>query len=221
MPFARLVIVPSILALLIGSTAAAQVCEGRPGSSAGRVALGATFATDNSSSELGVGITGLGAGAYGGATLSRVTYDEFSGSTTAIGGTAGYQVAVGSTARSQLCPFVSGVLGFGPNDIEGTGVDASATAFDAGIAWGTVASQSRDVTLIPTVSAAVAYASIKLSDGVSDFTVSDTYGLLKLGLGVALGRQFAVTPSITVPLGLDDADPILGVHLSLYLGKSP
>ncbi len=217
--FTRWHIVLSILMGLVGSTAGAQVCEGRPGSSAGRVALGAAFATANGASELGVGITGLGTGAYGGATVGRVTYDDFSGSTTTVGATVGYQVAVGSAGRAQLCPFLTGQLGFGPNDIEGTGVDASVRNLGAGVTWGIVASQSEDVTLIPTVSAGVASASIKFSDGVSDITLSDTYGQLRFGLGVAFGRQFAVTPSIIVPLGLDDSDPVLGVNVSLYLRR--
>lgn len=218
-PFARWHIALSILAGLVGSTAAAQVCEGRPGSSAGRVALGAAFATANGATEFGVGVTALGAGAYGGATLGRVTYDDFSGSTTTVGGGVGYQVAVGSAGRAQLCPYLTGQLGFGPNDIEGTGVDASVRNLGVGVTWGVVASQSQEVTLIPTVSAGVARASIKFSDGVNDITVSDSYGQLRFGLGVALGRQFAFTPSIIVPLGLDDSDPVFGINLSLYLRR--
>lgn len=205
--------------VLVASPSLAQVCEGRPGADAGKVQLGAGFSAGNAAKEFGVGVSGLGERAYGGATLGSVSYDDFSGSTTTIGGSVGYQLAVGSSGRAQLCPFFRAALGFGPNDIAGLGVDLSTRGVGAGISWGFRATQSADFGLIPTIGAGFSYASVKLSDGVDDLTESDTYGQLGIGLGFIFGRQFAVQPTVTIPLGLEGADPIVGVTISLSLGS--
>ena len=214
-------LVASLLATMIAAAPSlAQVCEGRPGADAGNVLLGAGYSAGSGAKEFGVGVTGLGARAYGGATVGSVSYDDFSGSTTTLSGSVGYQLPVGSSARAQLCPYLHGGFGFGPNDIGGTGIDLSARTLGAGVSWGFRATQSSGFGLFPTVSAGFAYYSVKLTDGVDDLTQSDAYGQIGLGLGFVFSRQFAVRPAITIPVGLEGADPILGVAISLSVGRT-
>jgi len=208
-----------LVGLLAAAPASAQVCAGRPGADVGNVLLGAGYSSANGTSGFDVGITGLGERAFGAATIGSISYDDFSGSTTMVGGSLGYQLSVGTSGRAQLCPTFSGALGFGPNDIEGTGVDASTRSVGAGVTWGFRATESADFALIPTIGAGVAYASVKLTDGVDELTESDSYGLIDVGLGIVLGRQFAATPFITIPVGLEGADPTIGLTISLSIGK--
>lgn len=211
----------ALLASLTTATAEAQVCEGRPGRAAGNVALSAAFASGSDASQFGVGITGLGSAAYGSASIGSISYEDFSGSTTAIGGSLGYQLAVGATGRAQLCPYFGVEFGFGPNDIGGTGIDLSARAFSAGLSWGFRAVESGDFNMIPTIGAGFGSTSVKLTDGVDELTESDTYGQVHLGLGMVFAKRFSIAPSVSIPVGLEGADPTFGITLSLSLGKSP
>jgi hypothetical protein len=163
-------------------------------------------------------VTGLGERAYGGGSIGSVSYDDLSGSTTSLGAWVGYQLPMGTSGRSQLCPFFTGGLGLGPNDIEGSGIDASTRGFSAGVSWGMRAVQSNDFSLFPTIGAGIAFSSFKLTDGVDSIEESDTYVQLGFGLGLVLGRQFTVRPSVTIPLGLEGADPVFSVQISLSLG---
>lgn len=211
-------LVIAALATLAITGAEAQTCEGRPGRGAGNVVLGAGFTSGDDASQFSVGISGLGTSAYGGASIGSISYDNVSGSTTTVGGDLGYQLAAGTTGRAQLCPWFGVEFGFGPNDIEGTGVDLSIRSFSAGLSWGFRAVESADFAMIPSLSAGVASASVKLSDGVDELTESDTFGQIGLGIGFVFAKQFSIKPSITIPVGLEGADARLGVSASLAVG---
>lgn len=209
------------LAVLTGlavSTAEAQVCEGRPGPAAGNIALSAGYMSGNDASQMSVGITALGTSAYGGASIGSISYDDFSGSTTAVGASLGYQLALGTTGRAQICPFAIGEIGFGPSDINGSGIDASTRAFGAGLSWGFRATESAEFSLIPTISAGVAYSAVTLTDGVDDLTESDTFGQVRVGLGMVIAKRLAIVPSVIIPVGVEGADPMFGIALSLSVG---
>jgi hypothetical protein len=208
----------AVLASVAISSADAQTCEGRPGRAAGNVLLGAGFTSGDDATQFSAGVTGLGANVYGGASLGTISYDDFSGSTTTVGGAMGYQLAVGTTGRAQICPWVGADFGFGPKDIEGTGIDASARAISAGLTWGFRASESPDFAMIPTFGAGVVSSELKLTDGVDDFTESETFGQVTLGVGLLFARQFSVKPFVLIPVGLEGANASFGISASLAVG---
>lgn len=216
----RIPLAAFVLLATLAAAAEAQVCEGQPGRAAGNFALGAAFSSGNDASQFSAGITGIGKAVYGGASVGSIDYDGFSGSTTTVGGAVGYQLAVGTTGRAQLCPVVTATLGFGPNDIAGTGIDASARSFTAGLAWGFRATESADLSMIPTFGASFARSSVTFTDGVDDLTESDTYGQLSLGLGFVFARRFGITPAVMIPVGLEGADPMFALSARLALGGS-
>ena len=204
---------------LTASPSLAQLCEGRPGADAGSAQLGAGVAVGNRAREFGVSISALGKRAYGAASVGSVSFNDFTGTATSYGVAVGYQLAVGASGRAQLCPFVSGSLGFGPKDIRGTGVDLSTRGAGAGLAWGFRAARSLEFGLVPTISAAFGSSSATLTDGVDDLTESKTFGQLGIGLGFMFGQQFAVRPAAIIPLGLEGADPVVELTISLTLGS--
>lgn len=203
---------------MISVDVAAQTCAGRPGADAGAAQVGGQFESATGGSTFGVGAGGIGRQMFGAATLSSTSYDDFDGSTLSIGGFVGYQLSLGTPGKAQLCPTASASLGFGPNDIEGLGVDASTRSASFGAAFGFRASQSPQFTLIPTADFSLVYSSIKLTDGVDSIEDSDSFGLLSLGVGLILGRQFSAHPYVAIPFGLEGADPSFGVTFALAVG---
>ncbi len=65
---------------------------------------------------------------------------------------------------------------------------------------------------------ALVTTSLKLTDGVDPIKESDSGGSLIFGLGIVIGRQFTVRPSVTIPFGFENTDPSFGVMASLSVG---
>lgn len=217
----RTIAAAALLAAVPFTVAESQTCEGRPGRTVGKFAVDAGFSSGNDATQFAVGVTGLSTTTYGGVTVGSIDYDGFGGSTTTLGGNLGYQLPMGTTGRAQLCPFLEGAFGFGPNNIGGLGIDISTRDAAAGLVWGYRAKESDDFTLIPTIGAGFAYAAVTFSDGTDDLTESETFGMLRVGLGMVLAKRLSISPTVMIPVGLEDADPMVGVTLSLMLGGKP
>ncbi len=131
----------SLLVALAPSGLHSQTCMGQPGADAGTVQLGGVFGTVDGAKWFGARAYAVSERAFGGVDLGTTSYDAFEGSTLTIGGGAGYRLSLGSTGRSEICPFFNAELGSGPNDIEGSGFDLSSTTMAFGAAWGYRAAQ--------------------------------------------------------------------------------
>jgi hypothetical protein len=125
---------------------------------------------------------------------------------------------VGTSGHGEICPVIGGFIGMGPNDIEGSGVDASIRGVAVGLSAGYRINSSTDIAIVPTAGVGFEYSSFKLTDGIDSTSDSDSYGMLSLGVGLILGRQFTALPSVSIPIGLDDSDPILSLTFALSLG---
>jgi hypothetical protein len=200
-----------------GAALQGQVCEGRPAGDAGPFQISAAFETYDGGSTKGVGIGRLGSRTYGGAQLGFSKYDDLEGETISVGAFIGTQIPVGSTERAQFCPYVGGGIGTGPNDIEGTGINASTTTVALGAALGVRAFESSSFTVIPGASFSLVRSSFKLSNGFDSVEESDTYGVFGLGLGLLLGRDASVRPYVSIPVGLEDASASFGVVATLAI----
>lgn len=225
-----------LLALLLASAlpvhaAATQTCLGLPSFRSGRIQLAAngSFGEDARSFE---GSLSLGSNkGFGGLSLGAVDYDEIEGSTLLIGGGAGYQLPLGASSSFHVCPGIRASVGFGPRDVFGglydsagvqrdprPGDDASTFVFVAGLSLG-ASLGSTGVRLNPTAGLAFAYSSFQLKDpGGTGAERSDTYGALDVALGLIIRSVFAVRPSITIPIGLQGADPVFGLTLAINVG---
>ena len=207
-----------VITMATASSAGAQTCAGRAGQEAGSIQLSGDYSAVQGVKQFSVTGGGLGQTGFGGVTLGSISYDDFAGSTFVLGAGAGYRLPVGSSGNAEICPVISGSLGMGPNDIEGTGIDASTRSAQVGLTAGYRIAGGTDIAIIPTVGAGFTYSSFKLTDGVDSLEDSDTYGALSVGVGLVLGRQFTALPSVTIPVGLENADPVVNIGLTLSLG---
>ena len=216
----RHALLSALLFHLLASVASAQICFGDPSFSAGRVQLSGSADFGQDAQSFGAGITLGSPTAFGGISVGAISYDDLDGSTLVLGAGVGYQVPIATSGRVQLCPWLAGGLGFGPNDIEDTGIDASVRDVVFGVAVGGQLGPDAQVVVIPTASLGFAYSSFKLDGPGGELEDSDTYALASLGAGLVFNSTFSIRPSVTIPFGLEDSDPTFGVSIAIHLGGS-
>jgi hypothetical protein len=203
--------VAAIAAAVVPRVALSQVCLAQPTLVAGKAAglVNATFADGGES------FTGTarfaGSQLFGDVNVGLTQYDAFDGSSFVVGGALGTQIAPNRASTLRVCPIANVSFGFGPSDIRDTGVDHSHQGFGAGVGIGGIAMRSESVEIIPAGGVQLAWARSKLSGNGDSFSDSETYGVLSGGVGFAFQRLLTITPSLSIPVGLEDADASFGL----------
>lgn len=211
-------VVAATLFLALPSAAFAQTCLGNPSFANGHLQLAADVSTNKDATAFGVGVGGGSESLFGAAQVGGVTYDAFDGSTLLVGGSLGYQVPVSSTGSAMICPVLSGAYGFGPNDVDGLGTDLQTRALNFGLSLGFNALRAERLRVVPAISAGFVYAA-SVFDGVGgSSTLDDTYGVAGITLGLVLNDQLAIRPTVSLPFGLDGAEPSYGIGFTLNYG---
>lgn len=211
-------IAAATLLLLAPAVAFAQACLGNPSFSNGHLQLAADVATNKDVTTFGVGFGGGSETIFGAAQVGGASYDAISGSTLVVGGTLGYQVPVSATGSAMICPVLSSAVGFGPNDFDGFGTDLQTRAVNFGLSLGFQALRAERLRIVPAISAGFVYASTILDAVGGSTTQDDTYGVAGLTLGFVLNDQLAIRPTVSVPFGLDGAEPSFGIGFTLNYG---
>ncbi len=205
---------------MFGSKAAAQTCVGMPSFSSGpmQVAAASTFA-DGVSSFGGTFGYGVANGLYGKAGIGTTSYDGLDGSSFDFGVGGGYQIALQTSRKAELCPVANLSFGSGPNDVLGTGADLSSRTLSFGAAVGAVLGHSSQMNILPNASFQFANTRAEIDDGTTSDSNSESYGLLTLGTGFVFNSRFSVNPSISIPVGLDGADASFGLSGAINFGR--
>jgi hypothetical protein len=196
----------------------AQTCLGSPSFADGHLQLTGDVATNDAATAFGIGIGGGSESVFGAVEGGGVTYDGFDGATMVVGGRLGYQVPVTATGSAQICPVLGANLGFGPKDIDGLGTDFSSRGLTFGLSLGFNAMRGASVALVPAVSAGFVYSAGIYDGSGGSATETDTYGQAGFTLGLILNDRLAVRPSVSLPFGLEGADPVYGIGFTLNYG---
>jgi hypothetical protein len=206
----------------VPASAVAQSCLGLPSFSRGPVNLRASYADAGEISAIGAGIQAGGRSAFGGASINRVSFGEFDESSFGVAANLGTQIPIGASQRAALCPIVEGSLSFGPDfELSGSEVELRSRAISAGLALGGMLDAGSSLHLIPNVALVAITGGTKLSvDGEEIGDGTDTYGAFTLGLGFLFSGTFAVSPYLSVPIGLDDSDTTFGVNVAFAFGSN-
>jgi hypothetical protein len=210
--------VAAAVLLAAPATAFAQTCLGNPSFANGHLQLTADVAANADATAFGVGLGGGSESVFGAAQLGGVTYDAIDGSTLLVGGSMGYQVPVSSTGSAMICPVVSGAYGFGPRDFDGLGTDLQTRAFNFGLSLGFDALRTDRMRVVPALSAGFVYAASIFDAMGTSTTQDDTYGVAGFALGLVLNDQLSIRPTVSVPFGLDGAEPSYGIGFTLNYG---
>jgi hypothetical protein len=154
---------------------------------------------------------GLVRSVFGNVGIATTSWDGADASLN-FGGQVGYQMQV---SKAQICPVASLSLGNGP---DGAGLNTSTRSATFGLAIGTAFGTSR-MQIVPTAGIGVENLHASVEDTGSGISASgsDTHGIANLGVGLIF-NSISVRPSLSIPLGLDGADPTVGLTLGFNFG---
>lgn len=209
--------VAAVFTAFIPQSVAAQACVGLPALTTHPLNVGAGASFSDNATGLG-GRFGFGSStAFAGISASFNSYDEIDESSTSLGFDGGLAFPVGVSRRASVCPVASIGHEFGPNIDTGFGdIELGTLTLGAGVAFGGPVYSTQGLQLLPFASAQLGYARAKLEFEGESESESETFGLLNLGMGFLFNSRFVVRPSVGIPVGLEDADPVFG--LSFVVG---
>jgi hypothetical protein len=210
------------LAIVLASVpAAAQVCEGLTSFSGRPVQVYGAWSVKNGSRVEAGGVTvGGAAGGFLNFESGTTAIDALKGSAFTNGVGLGYQVALNATATAQLCPTADWTNLWGPDNVQGTGLDYSEHHRSVGATAGYIAAERGRWALIPTVGLALTYTSSQLADsaGHNVSSMNMTFPMLGLGVGVVFDHAVIIRPALAIPLnGMDS--PIFQIKFGVNFGK--
>jgi hypothetical protein len=207
------------------STATAQACLGTPSFATSPIRLDASLTSGNDATTYAAGLSvGAARGPFAGASIGRTSFDEefdeFDADATTVGLRGGWDVTLAPAspgARSfSLCPIVGFDFSNGEFERPGEDIDFSTRTFSLGLALGSRFAASPTLALVPFGAIAYNNSSLEIED--IDVDESEDYGTIDLGVGFVINRIFTIRPLVSIPVGLEDADPTFGVSLHLNFG---
>lgn len=216
----RSLVVSMALLAIAKSPAVAQTCMGLASFSNAPVQVAGNGQFTNGINSFGGSIGyGMKSGVWGKAEIGTQSIDGVDSHPMSFGARAGYQMPL-ARGKAQVCPTASFTVANGPDfdDLNQSVQDAT-----LGLSVGTVMGSNPKMKIVPT--AGLSYAHDKLSakdsTGTSLGSVSQSYGLATLGLGLVLNDNISVRPSVDIPLGLDGSnDARFGLTLGYNFGSS-
>jgi hypothetical protein len=217
----RSLVVSLALLAIVRSPAVAQTCMGLASFSTAPMQLtgNGTFSSGVNSFGATVGY-GMQSGLWGNLGVSTLSIDGASSHPLNIGARAGYETAVGKSRNPiHVCPNASFTYGNGPDDVD---FNASTQDMTLGVNFGTVLGGSNPrMKIVPTAGISWAHTKLSAKDdaGASLGSVSDSYGLAQIGVGLVMNQNISIRPSVDIPLGLTGSDARFGVTLGYNFGS--
>jgi hypothetical protein len=202
---------PILLVAAAPAPASAQVCLGRTSFGAGDVQL-------NVAAERTTGVTGFGAGVFGGSErgflggvdIVNLRLEGTEGSAWRTTGAAGWQVHPTDSPDLQFCPLASIGLVLGP-DSENN--EPSTFTGTIGGAIGIVFGEPARTRIVPSVSARYVKGVTSLRTQFGNSRTDFEYTLLGAALGVRPNPALAIVPGFFFPVGRDAGDPLLELRV--------
>ncbi len=225
-----------VLSASLAAVAEGQTCAGLPSFSKVPAHLSGSIITGNDITTIGGAVTWGGVGPFASAGAALVDFDGIDESAFTVGFGVGYQVSASAENRLrrnsvyqpsgnlrgiQFCPVAAFEYQKGPEfDFLGENIDLSAISLSAGLSLGVPIVAGTTLQLIPVGGVALAYTKVT-ADATSFPSQSDseTYGIISLGLGFLMNETLSIKPFVGIPVGLEGADPRLGIVVSFALGR--
>jgi hypothetical protein len=208
----RSLVVALALLAIVRSPADAQTCMGMASYSNGPVHVAGHGSFADGANRFGASVGyGLPGSVFGNLGIATTSWEGADASLD-FGGDVGYQMQLG---KAQVCPVASLTFGNGP---DGAGFNTSTRSATFGLAIGTSLGTSR-LQIVPTAGLGLENLHAKIEDSGSGISGegSDTHGIANLGVGLVF-NNISVRPNVTIPLGLEGADPTVGLTVGLNFG---
>jgi Outer membrane protein beta-barrel domain len=208
---------------LLPAAVGAQACVGAASFSSGPMRLGAGLTISDGLKTYGAQF-GVGAevGPFGSASLSRAEYDNASEAGVVLGLNAGYAIDLTPTKNVQFCPVAGFAYQSGPNVQSTFGdVSASAHAIGFGGSFGGIVPMSPTFDFVPFAGASYLVSQTSVSIGGNSGSVSENHGEVNVGAGFVLNRTLTLQPSVSIPVGVDNAKTSFQIAFAFNFGSSP
>lgn len=203
----------AVLTVTASSAAFAQTCVGRPELKVMRASLGAEAQfVDNVSSYSGrIGVNNNTA--FGGLSVGYVSLDgDNDVNATSFGGDVGVERHLGVSKRVHVCPILSLNYQNGPN---ADPIKASALSAGLGASFGAAFPLTPTVSFVPYASAGLLSVRSKVEALGNSESDTETGGLLGIGASFRFNDVFALTPSLSVPVGFDNSDTVFSLGATI------
>lgn len=204
-----------LLGCLLAADVSAQTCLGLPSFSEGpfQASGGAAF-TDGAQS-YGGGIA-LGSDNYfGGVGLTFTNVDDVDSTATTVSFNLGASYPLSQQERIEVCPVAAINVTTGPDVGE---ADISGVGLRGGGRLGLLAAQTGNIDIVPTFGLDVAYDRVTADVGGVDTSVSETYTIVRVGVGLIFNKRIGIVPTLGVPLGLEGSDPEFSILAAFTFG---
>lgn len=212
----------SLALICCAASLSAQVCIGTAAFSAGPARIGAGLSSTKGAKAYNA-LLALGKveGPFAGLTLSSYDFDDVDEGATEFSAHVGYSIPVGASKKVEFCPVAMVEHLAGPKFDTGFGTaEVSGNGFGVGGTFGGAASTSPNFDFVPFAGLMYLHASSSFEFQGTKETQSDDFGKLDLGAGFVLNRVVTVQPSVAIPFGLDGADPVYSLSITINIGKS-
>ena len=222
--FIRTIAISILLLTCVTPGAMAQTCAGGPSfvnyrwqANAGlELGDGGGGSAENISAAFGTGYGVL----FGFARVRMHFGDERLRRAYGVGGNVGADLGIAKEGRIRLCPIFSAEHVFGPNSdnfarpgtVENGVVipprigrlESDSTSISGGALLGYVWKDDGLKRFIPTLGLLVINESTSLTlASIPDPDISETFFELRIGMGLVLNDQMALTPTVAIPMGTD------------------
>ncbi|GMV10253.1 MAG: hypothetical protein AMXMBFR55_19870 [Gemmatimonadota bacterium] len=164
---------------------------------------------------------GLGSSiAFGGVSAQLRDIDHVDGTAKSVAIDGGLSYMVGTRKNVAVCPVGTlGYVNYPDVEVLGGSYGSSETYGTAGIAIGSEVGTSSTLRLIPFAALQAAYTRFTVDVAGGTESDTETFGILSGGLSFVLTPTFLIRPHISLPFGVEDADPTYGVGFSFAFGR--
>jgi hypothetical protein len=198
----RSLVVSLALLAIVRSPAVAQTCMGLASFSNApmQVTGNAQFSSPRDAYGATVGY-GMQSGLWGNLGIQTLSISGATSHPLNIGAHAGYETALGKSRNPiSVCPNASFSVGNGP---DAPNFNNSTQDVTLGVNFGTMLPGSNPrMRIVPTAGISWAHNKFSSKDslGVSRPSVSGSYGLAQLGVGLVMNQNISIRPSVDIPL---------------------
>jgi hypothetical protein len=166
-------------------------------------------AFDSTSRTLAAGLRLGGRGTLGEIELGSMYLKPYDASSFVVGAGVAYQLGLNAKGTIQFCPAASLRFALGPKNIPASldTVDYNSSSWMLGGVIGVLATHTSQIDVMPTVSLRFVHTTQKLNGSGTAMSVSHSFALLDLGVGLVHRQQFSLKPILSIPIGLHN--PVL------------
>jgi len=130
---------------------------------------------------------------FGGVLADVNGYSTIDQAAFTIGGTFGFDGALGNGGRLHVCPLVTVQHRFGPNV---PSADFSSTVGSFGGRVGIVAAENQTLSVVPTFGVDVQVENDSVTVGSDTTSETETFAVARFGVGFVLNKHTAIVPEI-------------------------